>query len=255
MKVISFSIFRAPCEHFEFMSYLRGLYFNARMNTLIYPDWETWIHVQEEVYNEYQNYFQRLPADLVRVMSESPLCESMLWRLNPIFEDNVTHTIFRDADALTSYREAQSVNLWIKSGKDAHVIHDNPSHSGLMGGMTGLKGDVIRNKFYSLNDLIKGWDLSKRGSDQDLLNKRILPLVNDSLYTADLQSFKTTTNPGKENPILHVDHRLWESNLCTSFIGSAGVNELETLRFFKRFDKTDYSDFEKEFSDICYWQR
>lgn len=259
-KVISYSIFRAPCEKFEFMAYLRGCYFNARMNKLIYPGWHIMIHCSSEVLEQYYNYWVglgKINDNLSVIESDNniPLCESMLWRIDPIFNSEVSYVICRDADAITTYREAQSVNLWLKSGKDAHVIHDNPAHGGLMGGTIGLKGDVIRNKFSSLNDLIKGWDLQKRGSDQDLLNKRILPIVKDSLYTADLQAFRPTTNPGKENPIPGVDPRLWESNLCCSFVGSAGINELETLRFFKRFDKIDYSEFEKEHSNICYWAR
>lgn len=250
MKVISYSIFRAPCEKFEFMAYLRGLYFNARMNALIYPDWRTWLYVESDLLNTYGSYLTNLPVHRIESLPHAPLCEAMLWRLEPIFNDNVTHLLCRDADALTSYREAQSVDLWLKSGKAAHVIHDNPAHSGLMGGMIGLTGNVIRDKYRSLNDLIKGWDLSKRGSDQDLLNKRVLPLVKDNIFMANLP-----VNPGGTNPIQGVDKKLWESNLCSAFIGSAGVNEMETLRFFKRFDKTDYSDFEKQHSDICYWAR
>lgn len=255
MKVISYSIFRAPCEKFEFMAYLRGLYFNARMNALIYPEWDTVISVQSSIYDKYEEYFLGLPIRQVYIMGESPLCESMLWRMKPIFDSGVTHLLCRDADALTSYREAQSVNLWLKSGKDAHIIHDNPAHSGLMGGMVGFKSDAINRGFSSYNQLIKGWDLTKRGSDQDLLNKRVLPLVKDSLYTSDLQAIRRNTNSGNDNLMEGVDKRLWESNLCSAFIGSAGVNEMETLRFFKRFDKTDYSEFEKEHSDILYWAR
>jgi hypothetical protein len=254
MKVISYSIFRAPCEKFEFMAYLRGLYFNARMNALIYPGWKTVINVQNSIYDKYEKYLTGLPIHNIHIFGEAPLCESMLWRLDPIFSDDVTHILCRDADAITTYREAQSVNLWLDSKKDAHVIHDNPAHSGLMGGMIGLKAGPIKEKYRSLNDLIKGWDLQKRGSDQDLLNKRILPLVKDSLLTSDMQVFRPTSPLGMVS-LPDVDPRLWESNLCASFIGSAGVNELETLRFFKRFDKTDYSEFEKEHSDILYWAR
>lgn len=260
MKVISYSIFRAPCEKFEFMAYLRGIYFNWRMNNLIYPDWKMYVTISRSIQNsEYNKFFIDLKANGVWVdlHEDAPLCRSMLERMYPVLMSEsvgITHVLCRDADALTSYREAQSVNLWIKSGKDAHVIHDNPAHGGLMGGMVGFRTEAIRKHFNSLNALTEGWDLSKRGSDQHLLNKRILPFVKDSLYTHDLQGYRPTGGPGM-GASLNVDKRLWESNLCSAFIGSAGVNEMETLRFFKRFDKTDYSEFEKEHSEICYWAR
>lgn len=255
MKVISYSLF-GDVKSFEFPFYLRGLYFNLRMNKLIYPDWYTVVHISRPVYNEYELLFTSMLNEfkvIAYIQEEEPLCKAMLWRMHPIFYGFATHVLCRDADALTSYREAQSVNLWIQQGQNAHVIHDNPSHGGLMGGLVGFKSEVIRNTFKSFDNFIDGWDLSKRGSDQDLLNKRVLPLVKDRLYTADLQAFKPSTNPGDSNPIPGVDKRLWESNLCSAFIGSAGVNDFETLRFFKRFDKTDYSDFEKQFKNIFYW--
>lgn len=263
MKVISYSIFRAPCEKFEFMAYLRGLYFNVKMNQLIYPGWTTCIHVHTEIMQRYNSFFNGL-CDLfdsnklfliTHTYSDLKLCEGMIWRMEPVFYPQTTHVLCRDADALTSYREAQSVDVWLKSGAAAHIIHDNPAHGGLMGGMVGFKCDAIRKGYRSWEHMIKGYDLSKRGSDQYLLNKRVLPLVQDSLYTADLQAFKPYTNPVNDPPLPGVDKRLWESNLCSAFIGSAGVNEMETLRFFKRFDKTDYSEFEKQHSDICYWAR
>lgn len=252
-KVISYSIFRAPCEKFEFMAYLRGIYFNVRMNKLIYPEWQTVVNIEQSVFDQYTSFFEFLSIGIV-VHQQEPLCKSMLWRMFPIYMPHidVTHILCRDADALTSYREAQAVKFWLLSGKDAHVIHDNPAHGGLMGGLVGFKTQAIKKAFSSFDVLTDNWDLSKRGSDQNLLNKRILPLIKDSLYTSEGMKRTDETN-GALLP--EVDKRLWESNLCSAFIGSAGVNELETLRFFKRFDKTDYSEFEKEHSDICYWAR
>jgi len=248
MKVIAFSIFRAPCDKFEFLSYLRGLYFNARMNKLIYPGWETWVYVQYEVYHEYKSYFEGLPINFVFVEYEAPLCESMLWRLKPLFADGVTHLLCRDADAITTYKEAQAVQEWLNSEKLVHAILDNPAHSGLMGGMIGFKSSakdkifknaMIKSKW---TDLIANQNLTQRGSDQHLLNRGVLPLIKDDVFWSNNPSSK------KDNP-------LWESDLTCRHIGSAGVVEMETLRFFKRFDKTDYSEFEKEHSDICYWAK
>lgn len=251
MKVISYSIFRAPCEKFEFMAYMRGLYFNARMNRLIYPDWETWIHVEESVYNEHATYFQRMPIHRIEFLPSAPLCESMLWRMRPLFVDGVTHVLCRDADAITTYREAQLVNTWMFSADAVHAILDNPSHDGLMGGMIGVKPNFIKNYFGTWEGMINGYDLTKRGSDQNLLNQRLLPKIKNTVMFS-----VATGNTGTAWPkVPHIDQALWESNLTCRHIGSAGVVDLELLRFFKRFDKTDYSEFEKEHSDIMYWAR
>lgn len=247
VKVIAYSIF-GDLNSFELPFYLRGLYFNSRMNKLIYPDWQTWVYVQDTVYNQYESYFNSPLLSRVEVLGEAPLCESMLWRMRPLFTDGVTHLLCRDADAITTYREAKSVESWLQSGRLVHAILDNTAHSGLMGGMIGFKASA-RDKIFK-NSLIKPkWDdlvvnqkLSQRGSDQHLLNRAILPLIQDDIF------WSATPPTIKDSP-------LWESNLCAFFIGAAGVNELETIRFFKRFDKTDYSEFEKQHSDICYWQR
>lgn len=243
MKVISYSIFRGEGkQNFEFQAYLRGIYFNARMNRLIYPEWITWTHIESSVYKQYEDYFLWLANNLgikfFRV-GASEFCTMMLYRIALCFyELPISYIICRDSDAITTLREAQSVQRWIQSGKDAHVIHDNSAHGGLMGGMVGFKADAIRKHFAIFSDLIKGFDLRKHGSDQHLMNQRILPLVKDSLYT-DVFPKEDRSN------------RLWESNLCCSFIGSAGFNELETLRFFRKFDNKDRG--EKEFKDILYF--
>ena len=41
-----------------------------------------------------------------------------------------------------------------------------------------------------------------------------------------------------------------------AFIGQAGVNEMELLRFFQRHDEHQkFYDFEDANADICYWRR
>jgi hypothetical protein len=269
MKVISYSIFGDPSS-FEFPFYLRGLYFNARMNRLIYPDWSTRVHVCETLtadgHEYYRSFIVRLQALLnidVRWMKYSPMCEAMLWRMSPVFDPTVFHVICRDADAITTYREAQAVSEWIKSGFGFHGITDNPAHSiPMMGGMVGFDGEHFRIKFGrrwgNLRDMIGDADLYERGSDQSFMMKNIYPYVKDDMMGHFFEGCKERVAATKQA----IDHstrlplvspRLWESNLTCRHIGSAGVVEMETLRFFQRFDKTDYSAFEKQFPKIFYW--
>lgn len=269
MKVISYSIFRAPCEKFEFMAYLRGLYFNWRMNRLIYPDWRMYITVSRTVQHEYPNFFLDLKANGVWIdmHDDAVLCRSMLERMYPVIMSDsvgITHVICRDADAITTYKEAQAVQEWVDSGLGFHGITDNPAHSlPMMGGMVGFRPDVFKQTFpqwKSLNDMAKRFNLSKHGSDQQLLMSDIYPKAKNNMMGHFFDGCKEevrATHRGilSRSGIPNVDPKLWESNLTCRHIGSAGVVEMETIRFFKRFDKTDYSEFEKEHSDILYWAR
>lgn len=263
MKVISYSIFKADCQPFEFMAYLRGLYFNARMNKLIYPDWVTVLNIHDKVFDKYERFFGELQCLRV-VHHDAPLCEAMLWRMFPVFmkDFKVTHVICRDADAITTYKEAQAVQEWVDSGLGFHGITDNPAHSlPMMGGMVGFNVEQFRIEFpqwNSFEQMIRGVDLSKRGSDQDFMMKKIYPFAKPNMMGHFFEGCKEKVKITKHTAggqLKNVDARLWESNLTCRHIGSPGVVDMETLRFFQRFDKADYSAFEKEFSDICYWAR
>lgn len=261
MKVISYSIFGDP-DSFEFPFYLRGLYFNARMNRLIYPGWETWITAEESIYKQYKSFFLKGPFRRITVFDDAPLCESMLWRMYPLYDREVTHVICRDADAITTYKEAQAVQEWVDSGLGFHGITDNPAHSlPMMGGMVGFKVDHFKAEFpqwTSFEQMIKGHDLSKRGSDQDFMMKKIYPFAKPDMMGHFFEGCKEKVKITKYtagNQIPGVDPKLWESNLTCRHIGSPGVVDFETLRFFHRFDKTDYSEFERQFPEIFYWAR
>lgn len=261
MKIISYSLF-GDHSSFEFKFYLRGLYFNARMNLLLYPEWQTMVCVADNIYAKYEPFLSGLGIMRVVFDGNMPLCKAMLWRMWPIGYEGVTHVICRDADAITTYKEAQAVQEWVDSGLGFHGITDNPAHSlPMMGGMVGFNVEQFRIEFPQWNtfeQMIHGQDLSKRGSDQDFMMKKIYPFAKPNMMGHFFEGCKERVKITKHTvggQIKGVDSKLWESNLTCRHIGSPGVVEMETLRFFQRFDKTDYSVFEKEFSDILYWAR
>lgn len=268
MKVVSYSIFKAKCEPFEFMAYLRGLYFNCRMNKLIYPEYQTIISLHKDFREKYKEYFDALYSTFnasVWLSEPGPLCYQMLWRLQPLYMSDITditHVICRDADAITTYKEAQAVQEWVDSGLGFHSITDNQSHTlPMMGGLIGVKVDHFKQTFPEYNTfekLVANFDLSKHGSDQNLIMKYIYPKAKDNMmghfFDGCKEKVKITRN-SVSGIIPGVDPRLWESGLTCRHIGSPGVVDLEVLRFFKRFDKTDYSAFESQFPDIFYWRK
>lgn len=258
MKLISFSLFNHPsAKPFERMAYIRGFFFNCRMARLIYPEWLVHLEVDQSTYEEFKGLFDWLQLNnSLRITingNESQLCKAMLWRMKPCFEQDVTHVLCRDSDALVTYREAQRVQQWLEGGKGVHSILDNPGHSGLMGGMVGFDTAKLKaaTSWNTWDQMIEGWDLSQRGSDQHLLNQRVLPHIKTETHIHDSREANQLL-PAK---LPGVDGKFWESNLCCFFIGSAGVNELETIRFFRRLDEYDYQTEEimKQYPKLFYW--
>ena len=96
----------------------------------------------------------------------------------PIFEprDQFSHVLCRDADAITTYREACAVAEWLASGKTPHALRDDPMHTvPLMGGMSGFDCGKLRAAigFASWREMIATFgDLSRRAATNSL-SKRI----------------------------------------------------------------------------------
>lgn len=247
-KIISYSLFKGPDPLAE-LFYVRGMYLNVLMNSLVYPDWKTVVHVDRYIFDKYQDLFTHIIANYSVKVSISEIeythCQKMLWRMEPIFDDRVEYVICRDADALTSYREANAVGEWIKSGEVLQGIKDNPAHSiPLLGGLCGFKAEPIRSKYGSWENMITKTKrpIEDHGTDQHFLNDVIFP---------DFPSTNYQWQPGpskRSNP-------LWASDLCTSFIGAAGVNEMETLRFFRSHLPGWGSDQDlwKQYPKLFYW--
>lgn len=270
MKAISYSIFfpenLTEKNKFEFMAYLRGLYFNARMNKLLYPNWVTHITVDDLLLKEFGFYFNSLTLFFgvkINAIKSAPLCESMLWRMLPVFSGEYTHVLCRDADSITTYKEAQAVNEWLQSGLGFHGITDNPAHTQpMMGGMVGFDVEQFKKtlpQFTSFQEMIKDQNLSERGSDQVFMRNHIYPNVRHKMFCHYFSGLKHSDEAickyDVSMPVPNVSPRFWESNLTCRHIGSAGVVEMELLRFFQRHDPQQYDDFEQEFKQICYWKQ
>jgi hypothetical protein len=262
VKYISYSIF--GYYNPELQWYIRGLVFNCAMNRLIYPNWKTIVYAEASLASEYYKLFERLHAEVVLAEGDN-LCRSMLWRMKAIFKEDAEYVICRDADALTTYREAQMVAEFINSGLTVHGITDNPAHSQpLMGGMCGFKTAPLVERYGSWDNLIKQSKIkiSERGSDQVFLAQELYPFYKSQMFAHYLKGMKNQGEAVVKSevsnvPIPDVNPNLWTSNLCIPFIGSAGVIEFETIRFFRSyyppFDK-ECEELAKHYPKIFYWQ-
>lgn len=262
MKVISYSLFGDPTS-FEFGYYLRGVYFNARMNRLLMPGFQTYVYVESRVFHKYNALWKTMqnlmPVVIIEESNNPQRCLGMLWRMKPLFDDNVELVLCRDADSVITYREALCNHEWVKSKYGFHAINDNAAHGGLMGGLVGFKSKEFKSatKFESFNKMVAGLDLGRHGSDQNWMNKVLHPKIKNNLMMhkfagAGVDASLTIHSVMNEGTI---DKKLWVADLISRYIGSAGVIDFELLRFFRDFDnKTEFHTLEKLFPNIFYWR-
>lgn len=268
-KIISYSLFGARELTFNkwlFNAYVTGLYWNVRMNKLIYPDWTTHVNVDSGTFSMYDTLIKGLQEFYGITFDVNPpsvRCMSMLWRMKPIFEQDVEYVICRDADALTSYKEAQCVSEFVATGMDVHGITDNTAHSiPVLGGLCGFRGEPMRERYGSWEKMIGETrvPINDHGTDQNFLMQNVYTdfkyryfghILNHNLHIQDSEIVRRIPDVTLDG----VDPKLWESNLCACFMGSAGVNNMETIRFFQRFSQD--TEFEKDialrYREIFYW--
>lgn len=243
MKIISFSIYKDNPKYFNF--YLRGLYFNVRFAKLLLPDWEVVINYNSDLIAEYIEYMDRLNVSVLN-FENSVRCENMMRRFDPAYYVDCEKILCRDSDSCITWREAKEISKWEESGKDWHGINDNPAHSiPMMGGMIGFKTEALIKIYPTFESLTENWDLSQHGSDQQLIMNRIWPHAKKSFYHSNL----TNREPQPQS------NSLWESDLIQRYIGSAGIIEMEAVRFLERHDpnNSQWESFEKQFPKIFYW--
>lgn len=246
MRVLSFSVFDNK-KDWQSLFYIRGLWFNVAMARIVYPDFKIHICVESGVFIKYFDLFQYLSEEYkadVLVKQPDTLCKMMLWRLIPVFFSNTEHVFCRDTDALVTYRESLAVRKFIESGKTISGIQDNPAHSlPLMGGLCGFKAGPIRSKYGTYERMmnLSPIEINGHGSDQEFLTKVVY------------RDFSKEYDCYKDIP-RDRSHPLWTSDLCVFFIGAAGVNEFETLRYLR--DKgidLSIGGIGEKYKQIFYW--
>lgn len=189
MKIVySLAFFRANASGYESprAGTSQGIFFDNFIPTVIRAcrvvcrDWEIRVHHDERA-KDRSNWplLDRLNrAELIKLvpMGEvKTLCDSMLWRLEPLRDTSVDWVVCRDVDSLPMQRDRKMVEHAIGMGAEAHAILDSESHSGpLMGGMTAYSKGTWGHFFRSKRD---GIDMDQHGADQRYLNREIWPLI------------------------------------------------------------------------------
>ncbi len=290
MKAISYSLFGFNQRNencFSFDSYLRGLMLCLRFNRLIYPEWKTILQTDRSTYAAFQNIFSPLEEKELLIIEKNPdgaqLCEAMLWRLKPLFDDGITHLLCRDLDSVATYRERQAVQYWVdRHTKSMHAITDSVSHDlPLLGGMIGFipREFTARTGWANFGQMMSNgrMDFSAKGSDQTFLNKVIYPKFGEKGHDSITQhyfngysntflsDFHTCTCPPPSghrsdcpnNYSIDLPEELKESNSVCGHIGSAGYYSTTTENFLRKYKDIfiDLHNIELQNTDVFYWAK
>lgn len=261
----------------DFRSYLRNLHLNIRIAELLYPGWEVVVNVDENTHGSpYFGYFSRITARNVQIYIHpyTELCRMMLYRLYPAFltdGDGMRYDriICRDTDSLLSYRERQAIEYWCRGTKMAHSITDSISHTiPIMGGMCGFMSGPFRDRmgvqsFDELLSLSQGIDFTRKGADQDFLNRYVLPKVADSITEHFVLGHPQTFRGDCHNFIHDIDLKeigvpdeLKETNGYGFHVGASGFQTDAVVKFLEKHgrDNEYWEGLEKQYKEVFYWR-
>lgn len=280
MKGISYAVFGHGKKYdncFEHESYVRGLMVNVRFNRIVYPNWLNVLNIDTRSYIAYKKLYDWLQNKghiLINICpDDEPLCKAMMFRMKTVFMYThpdwiFTHVLCRDVDSICTYREAQAVQQWIDENKTAHCITDSISHNiPMMGGMVGFKPADLSSRMNvnSWEDLMKiGTDIqwSRKGADQDFLNRYVYPKVSESATEHFVLGMRHNLPEvdGRHYSIpdytIDVPEVFKVTNDCAGHVGSAGYYESPTVKFLNSMDPycDEYAEIEREFPRLFYWR-
>lgn len=182
-KVVSYALFG---DGSKYTQYLRALV-RAHLNLFpISAGWKMRVAYDDKILSS-------PTGDLLRAYSwdslieidyrgTAPLCRSMLWRVAPAFDEDVSHVFCRDVDSPPMPRDRIISDQFVQFGGSVGTAHDNVAHIGIMGGLCHFDAKQFREGtgLGSLDEL-RTWaessprrvDWAKHGADQDVLNRLV----------------------------------------------------------------------------------
>ena len=194
-KIISFCVYgNAPI-------FLIGAIRNAELAQKIYPDWVCRFYIFTEAFSIKED-LEKFPNVETVCIGREGGAYSMLYRFLPLEEENIEYFISRDTDSRLSFREKESVDKWIESGKTFHIMKDHPYHITpefpILGGMWGSKGGIIKDIRSYMSQICQNLS-DEHGLDQKFLyNLYHKHALNDHL-THNPDEFPSPRNYERDN--------------------------------------------------------
>jgi hypothetical protein len=157
---------------------------------LLYPGWESWIYLAEDVPEPVAEQLTARATKVIRLTrgqggspkhpSTKYLYEPAFWRFLPATDSEVDRLLVRDSDSPVTPREVAAVNEWIASGMDFHIMRDHPKHEyPILAGMWGTRGSILRD----IGELIRRWNsFDFYGCDQKFLGRIVYPRVRERAF-------------------------------------------------------------------------
>eukprot|EP01083_Nonionella_stella_P015655 43813_1 len=183
---------------------------NAQKMKLIYQEWTMRVYHDNTVPSDIIRKLHNEGVELVN-MTSSTLKNPMVWRFLVASDRTVGRYLMRDIDSRVSLREKAAVDDWIESGKEFHIMRDNPFHTMTMLG--GLWGGT-RDAFPQMAEILYRYQLDgSYNNDQLFLNDLVWPIAKHSALQHD--SFTCEKFGGKPFPTARVG---------TEYVGSVFIN-------------------------------
>lgn len=198
-RVVSYALFESEASIYRklkgksLLQFLKFLPLIVRAHHVLWKGWELRIHHDYEAHKEpYFASLERMNDEglltLVPMGKADRLCEAMLWRMAPAFEQDVDAVVCRDLDVIPGAWDRWAVDEWLASGRAVHVVHFAAAHSGIMGGTLAVRPakflEMIACKTFhcfAYNARKNGISLETHGDDQHWLNRMHAQLCPDML--------------------------------------------------------------------------
>ena len=174
-KVISFSLWG------DNPKYTKGAIYNSELAIDIYPTWTCRFYCGKSVPNEVLDELQTKENVELVLMDEEGDWTGMFWRFYACEDSDIM--ISRDTDSRLSLREKNSVDEWLNSDKNFHIMRDHPYHTTeILGGMWGCRNGILKGITKEIDLYIKGnfWQV-----DQNFLREKIYPKIKNESFVHD----------------------------------------------------------------------
>lgn len=179
-KIIAFSLFGASSE------YLEPAVMNTELAADIYPGWVCRFYVDGSVPETALQRLRDNGAEIVRVEAELENWPGTMWRFLALDDPDAAWVIFRDADSVISWREADAVNEWLQSGRLFHTLRDAGSHTELvLAGLWGAAAGAVPDMRGKIQAYVAVGVSSRHFADQLFLREQIWPYIRQSLCAHD----------------------------------------------------------------------
>lgn len=150
--------------------YVEGMVKNLEQIQVMYPEFQTWIIVGNDVPSTYIEKYNSFPNVKLTHVSETG-GRLMTYRFFPIDKSEVDCMIVRDADSRFGNRDQECIRRFMNSDYTLFTIRDHFYHKcPIMGGQWGIKRTKVHSEFdlesayNSMKDKFEGVDLY--GSDE-----------------------------------------------------------------------------------------